>query len=113
MTEKDERLFACLIYMFSFFGVLIGAFLVWFLKRRESEYVNNHGKNYFNFLITYSIYTLVTFILIGVNPPIFLILLLTLAALILFFHIRAAIHAFKGLDYQVPLSIHIFKTTTK
>src|SRR5699024_7607722 len=60
---NDDRLFAMLIYVTSFFTVIIGPLLLWLLKRESSRFIDFHGKQYFNFIITYFIYSSIAFIL--------------------------------------------------
>ena len=56
MANNDDRLLACLIYVTSFFTAIIGPLLIWIIKKEESELINFHGKQYFNFFISYTIY---------------------------------------------------------
>ena len=51
-----------LLYVLSFpFPVLEP--LLWLLKRENSEFVDFHGKEYFNFIISFTIYSIVSSIL--------------------------------------------------
>lgn len=54
-VHQDERLFAMLIYVLSFFTAFIGPLVVYLIKS-DSPFVKYHGKEYFNFLISYAIY---------------------------------------------------------
>src|SRR5699024_10838524 len=56
---NDERLFAMLIYLLSFFMPVIIPLIIWLIKKDESSYIDYHGKAYFNFIISYTIYTFV------------------------------------------------------
>jgi uncharacterized protein len=107
MPTSEEKLFASLIYITSFFTVFIGPLLIWLLKRDESEYVDFHGKEYLNFLISYTIYGIVSsllmFVLIG------FILAPIVGVLALIFTILAAIRAYEGERYQIPTVIRIIK----
>ena len=104
-TTSDERLFAALIYVLSFFTVFLGPLVIWIVKKDQSSFVDYHGREYFNFLISYTIYGLVagllTFVLIG-----FLLLpIVGIAAFI--FTIIAAIKAFEGKEYRFPFIFRI------
>lgn len=107
VPTDDERLMAVLIYVTSFFTSIIGPLLIWLIKRDTSRFVDISGKNYFNFIISYSIWSIVTsllmFVLIG-----FVILPIVLL-LSFIFHIVAIIKAYNGEDYLPPLSIRFFK----
>lgn len=104
MPSNDERLFAVLIYVISLFFPLLGPLVIWLLKR-ESPYIDYHGREYFNFLISYTIYGIIagilTFLLIG-----FIILpILGIAAFV--FTIIAAIKAYDGVQYRFPFIFRI------
>ncbi|GGI32146.1 DUF4870 domain-containing protein [Staphylococcus chromogenes] len=107
VPTDDERLMAVLIYVTSFFTSIIGPLLIWLIKRDTSRFVDISGKNYFNFIISYSIWSIVAsllmFVLIG-----FVILPIVLL-LSFIFHIVAIIKAYNGEDYLPPLSIRFFK----
>ena len=107
VPTEDERLMAVLIYVTSFFTSIIGPLLIWLIKRDSSRFVDISGKNYFNFIISYSIWSIVAsllmFVLIG-----FVILPIVLL-LSFIFHIVAIIKAYNGEDYLPPLSIRFFK----
>ncbi|PTF83279.1 DUF4870 domain-containing protein, partial [Staphylococcus chromogenes] len=94
VPTDDERLMAVLIYVTSFFTSIIGPLLIWLIKRDTSRFVDISGKNYFNFIISYSIWSIVAsllmFVLIGfVILPIILLLSFI-------FHIVAIIKAYNG-----------------
>src|SRR5699024_7575385 len=48
-----------LIYLISFFTAIIGPLIIWLIKKDDSEFVNFHGKEYFNFFISYTVYIFV------------------------------------------------------
>lgn len=107
MANNDDRLLACLIYVTSFFTAIIGPLLIWIIKREESELINFHGKQYFNFFISYTIYLVISsilmLILIGfILTPIFAILAFV-------FTIVGAVKAFNGEQYRIPLAIQFLK----
>lgn len=106
-TTSDERLMVMLIYILSCFTSFIGLLIVWLVKREASPFVDSGGKDYFNFLISYTIWTVVStvliFILIG------FVLLPIVAILNLIFTIIAIVKASNGVHYLPPLSISIIK----
>ncbi|MBS4173174.1 DUF4870 domain-containing protein [Bacillus sp. FJAT-49736] len=107
MTNKDERLMATLIYVSSFFTTFIGPLIIWLLKKDESSYVDYHGREYFNFLISYTIYGIVSGILVIVL--IGAIALFVIGILAFIFTIIAAVKAYEGERYQIPLVIRFIK----
>lgn len=107
MTTQDERLFSMLIYVLSFPFPVLGPLLIWLLKRDESTFVDYHGKEYFNFIISYTIYgfisTVLMVLLIG------FVLIFVVGILVVIFTIIAAIKAYQGERYRFPLVIHFIK----
>lgn len=107
MSTKDERLYAMLIYLLSFPFPILAPLIIWLLKREESDFVDYHGKEYFNLLISYTIYFTVS----GISVIILIgFLLLPIVGLMLtVFTIVAAIKAYGGERYRIPLIIHFIK----
>lgn len=107
MVNNDERLFAAGIYVLSIFFPVIAPLVIWLIKKDESSFIDYHGREYFNFLISYTVYLFVagisTIILIG-------FVLLPLVGLMLFvFTIIAAIKAYEGNQYRFPLIFRLIK----
>lgn len=105
MVEKDERTLAMLIYVISFFTAFIGPLVIWLLKKDESDFINHHGREYFNFLISYTVYSIISAILIIVVIGAFMLAIVGIAGLIL--TIVAAIKAYEGDYYRFPMIFRI------
>lgn len=106
MTTEDERLFSMLIYLLSFVFPVVAPLVIWILKKDQSDFVNHHGKEYFNFLLSYAIYSFISAILIIVLIGIFLLIVLGIMGVV--FTIVAAIRAYEGERYRFPLVIRFF-----
>ena len=107
MSQSDERLFSMLMYVLSFFTAIIGPLIIWLMKREDSEFVDFHGKQYFNFFLSYTIYGIVASISIIVL--IGLLLAPVVAIMYFVFTIIAAVKAYNGEMYKIPLVIQFFK----
>ncbi len=85
------------------FGNVVGPLVVWLMKKNESAFVDDQGKESLNFQISASIYMLVAalsmFVLIG------FILLPIVALATLIMTIVGAIRANNGEQYRYPLTI--------
>jgi uncharacterized protein len=107
MPTKDERLLAAVIYIISFFTVFIGPIVIWLLKKDDSEFIDYHGKEYLNFLISYFVYGTVsgilTVVLIG------FVLLPVVGILVFIFTILGAIKAYEGENYRIPTIFRLIK----
>lgn len=105
MPTNDERTMALLIYVSSLFFPLLAPLLIWLWKKDESKFVDYHGREYFNFLISYTIYGAVAgilvFLLIG------LLLLPVVGAAAIIFTIIAAVKSYNGDEYRIPLIFRI------
>ncbi len=104
---QDERLFASLIYILSFFTSIIGPLIVWLIKGSESQFVNKTGKDYFNSVISYTIWFLISTVLMLVL--IGFVTFVVLAIMHFIFSIVAAVKAYNGEKYLIPLSIPFLK----
>jgi uncharacterized protein len=107
MPSQDERLFALLIYVSSFFTVFIGPLIIWLIKRDDSPFVDYHGKEYFNFIISYTVYSIASAILMIVLIGFLTIWIVGLLAFI--FTIVAAVKAYKGEVYRIPLVFRLIR----
>lgn len=106
MPSNNDRLFAAAIYIISFFTVFLGPLVIWIIKR-DSPYVNYHGKEYFNFFITYIIYSTISLILMLVLIGFITIWIVGLLYFV--FTIIAAIKAFEGSTYRIPFIIRFIR----
>ena len=107
MQNSADKLWAVAIYISSFFFVLIGPLVIWLLKKNDSDFIDYHGKEYFNFLISYSIYFLIAIILVFIGIGI--ILAWVIGIYVTVFTIVAAVKAYNGDYYHIPLAIRFFK----
>lgn len=107
MPSNDERLLATAIYVTSFFTTIIGPLVIWLLKKDESEYINYHGKEYFNFIISYGVYSIISVFLMFVLIGFITIWAVGVAAFV--FTIIAAVKAYEGQEYRFPLIFRLIR----
>ncbi|WP_419393794.1 DUF4870 domain-containing protein [Cytobacillus praedii] len=107
MPSNDERLLATAIYVSSFFTTIIGPLVIWLLKKDESEYINYHGKEYFNFIISYGVYSIISVFLMFVLIGFITIWAVGVAAFV--FTIIAAVKAHEGKEYRFPLVFRLIR----
>lgn len=106
-TTDDERLLAMLIYVTSFFTTIIGPIIIWLIKREESSFIDFHGKEYLNFIISYFVYGTIAGITMLILIGFILAPIVAVAAFV--FTIIAAVKAFNGERYQIPFIFRIIK----
>jgi uncharacterized Tic20 family protein len=122
MTVQNERLYATFIHLspillgilgsmipgihIPFIGFL-GPLIMWLMKKDESAFINDQGKEALNFSITITIAMLISFVLIFVLIGFLLIFVVAIFALIM--AIVAAIKANQGVYYRYPLNIRLIR----
>lgn len=146
MQENEERTWATLVHLGGIMGAMVvssvgsilGALIIWLIKRNDSKFVDEQGKEALNFQITICIASAVLGIIgairIGVwsfnsmffnkrmldfgdlnsmvfNSGIYYIesLILLLWILNIIFSVIAALRANKGIPYRYPVSLRFVK----
>lgn len=107
MPTNEERTLAAAIYVISFFTVFIGPLLIWLIKKDASSYIDYHGKEYMNFFISYSIYSLISVLLMIVLIGFLTIWVVGVAGFI--FTIIGAIKAYEGNTYRIPFIFRLIR----
>ena len=105
MVSNDDRLFAALIYVISFFTAFIGPIIIWLLKKDSSEFVDYHGRQYLNFLISYTIYGIIAGIAVVIFIGFVLLPIVGIAAFV--FTIIGAVKAYESEYYRMPFIFRI------
>ncbi len=113
MDEKQEKTWAMLCHLGTFagliipFGHIIAPLVIWLIKKEESPFVEDQGKESLNFQISLTIYffvaSILTFILIG------FVLLPALAIFAIIMVIIASVKANDGEKFRYPLCIRFIK----
>jgi uncharacterized protein len=107
MVKSEERMLAAILYVVSLVFPIIGPLVIWLLKKDESSFINYHGREYFNFFISYTVYSVISGILVFLIVGIFLLWILGIMALV--FTIIAAVKAYEGNEYRFPLVFRVIK----
>ena len=108
--DSEEKQMGALVHILGFcyyivpgIGGVLGPLILWIMKKDESAYIDEHGREAVNFQISMLIYTIITAFLC-----LFLIgfLILPVLALVqIICTILAAIKASEGSYYRYPLTI--------
>jgi len=109
-SEREERMWAMFchlsalaLYIFPFFGNIIGPLIIWLIKKDQYPLVNDQGKESLNFQISLTIYAFVAFILAFVLIGLPVLLAIPIFQVVMI--IIAAIQANEGKAYRYPLTI--------
>jgi uncharacterized protein len=100
MPSNDDRLIAAAIYVISFFTAFIGPLVIWLIKKNDSQFVDFHGREYLNFVISFFVYSIIS----GILTVIFIgfIMLAIVGVVTVVFTIIGAIKAYEGKEYRIP-----------
>lgn len=97
---------AMLIHLLGLLTGFIGPLVLWLVKKDSSHYIDHHGKECINFMITSWISII----------PIFFLAIITMGAALMawavlyyVFGILACIQAYKGSWHRIPLTIRLIK----
>ncbi len=113
MEQQEERnwgMFCHLAALAGFIiplGNVIGPLVIWLMKKDESQFVDDQGKESVNFQISFIIYALVAALLVIVVIGIVLLIVLGVGMLVLV--IVAGIKASNGEKYRYPMNIRFIK----
>jgi uncharacterized Tic20 family protein len=111
VISKDERTWGlfCHLSAFAFFvipfGHILGPLIIWLIKKDESKFIYENGKEALNFQISITIYGLASILLIIILIGIPILIGLFILDFILV--IIAAVKANDGIVYKYPLSINL------
>jgi uncharacterized Tic20 family protein len=105
-TDQNARTMGMLAHLLGLIG-FVGPLIIWLIKREESAFVDNQGKEALNFQLT----LLIVWIVGGVTTFFCVGFFILLAAMIidLIFCIMGAMKANKGERYRYPVSIRFIK----
>ena len=106
MTQDDKTL-AGLIPLLGLFGLSIVSIILWVVKKDQSEFIDQVGKEYLNFFISILIYSAVAFVLTFVIIGILVFVAIGIYCLVV--GILATIKGFQGEFYKYPLIIRLVK----
>jgi len=110
---KDERTWGMLCHLSALAGYLVplgnifAPLIIWMLKKDQSRFVDDQGKESLNFQISLTIYFIISGILIILLVGILFLMVLPVFGLVLI--IIAAVKANEGVAYRYPLTIRLLK----
>ena len=114
MDNKQARTWGMLCHVAAFVGLLIplvgnivGPLVIWLLKREEHAFIDEQGKESFNFEITISICGIIAGILSCLGIGIILAIIVMVVWIV--FVIIAAIKSSAGEHYRYPVALRLVK----
>lgn len=113
LAKQEERSLGLACHLLAFvgmvfpFGNILGPLVIWLVKKDDSAFVDDQGKEALNFNITISIAGFVAFLLTFVVIGAFLLPIIGIFWLVM--TIVAAVKANGGEHYRYPLTIRLIK----
>jgi len=114
MVTQEERSWGVLLHLsglagFVFpFGNLIAPLVLWLIRKDRSTFLDDQGREALNFQISFSVYLILSAILIFVLIGFVLLPVVVITGLVLM--IIAAVRANEGTWYRYPLIFRVLKT---
>ena len=112
-TNQDARTWAMLCHLSMLsglvtgFGFWLGPIIVWLIKKNDHSFVDEHGKEAVNFMITVTLAGFVCGILVFVLIGVFLLMALGVISVVM--PIIAGLKANNGEHYQYPAILRLIK----
>jgi len=113
-VSKDERTWGMLAHLSSLsgyvgipFGNIIGPLVIWLIKKDQSWFVDDQGKESLNFQISIIIYALIAGVLTLVLIGLVLLLVIWVGGIVL--TIMGTLKANEGIQYRYPFTIRLIK----
>lgn len=106
-VSQDDKNLGLLCHLLGFFTSFLGPLIIWLIKKDQSAFVNDQGKEALNFQITVVIGYAIAYVLVFVFIGIFLLPLIMIANLV--FCIMGCVAAGQGRAFRYPVSIRLIK----
>jgi uncharacterized Tic20 family protein len=108
-TNSEARNMAMLAHLLGALLGFLGPLIIWLMKKDESPFVDDQGKEALNFQLTLLIFHVVGWFLAGITCMILIPIPMVVLVLQLVFGIIGATTANKGEYYRYPLTIRMIK----
>lgn len=111
-ATPDERTFATFMHLtvlLCHFAPVIGPLIMWQIKKDQSPYLDDHGREAVNFQISLVVYAIAFAIVGAITCGVGFLLYLPLYALALVGMILAAVAANRGQFYRYPACLRFIK----
>ena len=107
--SKDDMNMAMLCHLLGIFTGFLGPLIIWLVKKDESTFVDEAGKESVNFQITLIIVYLVLSVFTCVTLGLGALLMFPVIVVSLVFMILATVASTKGEMYRYPMCIRLIK----
>ncbi len=105
--SKDDKTMGMLAHLLSIFLGFLGPLIIWLIKKDQSPFVDDQGKEALNFQLV----ALIGYVIAGATSCLFIGLLIFPVVWVctLIFGIMGALEANKGVAYRYPFNVRFIK----
>jgi uncharacterized Tic20 family protein len=111
MSESDDRTFGMLVHLLGAFTYIVGPIVIWMIKKEESPFVDDQGKEAVNWQI--SVALVLVGLMMAANIPfvgcVAVPAMFGVGVANLIFCILACVDANKGKGYRYPYNLRLIK----
>lgn len=109
--NPDARTMGMLCHLLGIFTGFIGALVIWLIKKDQSPFVNDQGKEALNWQITFAIGVFAGLVLVftGILACVGVIIYMAAFVVNVVFCIMGTIKANKGIRFRYPFAIRLIK----
>ena len=109
VPTPDDKTMAMLIHLLSLLSGFVGPLILWLVKKDTSLFVDFHGKESINFMITNLIISFVLLFLTVITLGLGALLFVPYIILLYVFEIMACVKAYNGEWYRIPMTFRFIK----
>lgn len=107
VPTKDERTMAMLAHLLGIILCIIGPLIIWVIKKDESKFIDDQGKEAMNFqIIPLILYVAGTLLWCLILPPLAAVVMWVIVVIL---SIMAALKANEGVRYRYPFALRLIK----
>ena len=98
-----------LIHLLSLLTGFLGPLILWLVKKNESRFIDHHGKEAINFIITTFIISIPMLMIVFITFGLGFFLYLPWIIMIYVFDIIACVQAYQGSWHRIPMNIRLIQ----
>lgn len=111
--SSDDRMMAMLAHILGIFTGVIGPLIIWLIKKDQSRFVDDQGKEALNFqiaaLLAYAVLWIASIVTLGIGFLLTGPLMLLVWVGVIVFCILAGVAANNGQYYRYPVTLRLIK----
>lgn len=98
-----------LIHLLSLLTGFLAPLILWLVKKDESRFIDHHGKEAINFILTTFIVSIPLMFLVIITFGMAIIILFPWPIIIMVFQILSCVEAYQGKWYHTPMTIRLIR----